>query len=280
MAAPRLLNPIPKQTINELAGFYPFELQSFFESDTPMRFSAQLENGKPLPKGMLCTSTGALTGIPAKGTKGTYHIKITAKNEAGETTAEFSLSILESLAESESSTPLGLLKSQIWDAADKNLPIPDLSELLNRDITALEIYYLVERWSMLKIWDAFNLDTPGELHAIQIEGVSPHYVVYDRGNCLVAAPKDLFSHERTTEDAFMTARALAREAYTRGWTMDLVGIDKLTRTAWAEVQRLNQIHGRHLEVVNYTVTDRDLKLFNELMRNEARSAPGFEATGD
>ena len=41
MATPQLINPIPPQVINELAGFHPFNLQSFFESDTPMRFSAE-----------------------------------------------------------------------------------------------------------------------------------------------------------------------------------------------------------------------------------------------
>lgn len=277
MAAPRLINAIPQQVINELAGFHPFNLQSFFESDTPIRFSAQQTNGEALPKGMICTSEGMLTGIPAKGTVGAYQLIITAQNETGETNAEFTLLIRESLVNTETGTSLEELKAQIWDAADKNLPIPDLSELLNREVTPIEIYYLLERWAMLKIWDAFNLDVPGALTPITVEGASPHYATYDRGSCLVAIPKDLFSHERTTEDAFMTARALAREAYSRGWTMDLVGFDKLIRAAWVEVQRLNQIHGRNLEVVNYTVKDKDVKLFNEIMRKEAGIQPGLEA---
>lgn len=280
MALPRLINPIPKQTINELAGFHPFDLQSFFESDSPMRFSALQKNGAALPKGMICTGNGSLTGIPAKGTIGTYEIIVTAHNEEGESIAEFTLQIRESLVNTETDAPFQQIKSQVWEAVDKNLPIPDLSELLNRDISPVEIYYLLERWSMLKIWDAFNLDAPGPLTPITLEGASEHYAIYDRGSCLVAAPKDLFSHERTTEDAFMTARALAKEAFTRGWTMDLVGIDKLTRTAWAEVQRLNQLYGRNTEVVNYIVGDQDLRLFNEIMRQEAGKTPGLEAGGD
>lgn len=277
MTAPRLINPIPPQIINELGSFHPFELQVFFESDTPMRFSAQQTNGQALPKGMICTSQGMLTGIPAKGTIGKYELEITAENEAGKTSAPFTLQIRESLANTENNAPFNDVKAQIWEAVDKNLPIPDISELLNRDITALEIYYLLERWSMLKIWDAFNLDSPGDLVPLELEDASPHYVIYDRGSCLVAAPKDLFSHERTSEDAFNTARALAREAFKRGWTMDLVGIDKLTRVVWAEVQLLNQIYGRHIEIVNYTVTDQDIKVFNEMVHRAGGSIPGFDA---
>jgi len=277
MAAPRLINPIPQQVINELAGFHPFELQSFFESETPMRFSAEQTNGEPLPKGMICTGNGSLTGIPAKDTVGTYQIRVIAKNEVGETAAEFNLIIRESLVNAETGTALEELKAQIWQAADKNLPIPDLSELLNRDITPIEIYYLLERWAMLKIWDAFNLETPGPLNEITLQEASKHYAIYDRGSCLVAVPRDLYSYERTTEDAFRTARALAKEAFSRGWTMDLVGLDKLTRVAWAEVQRLNQIYGRNLEVVNYNVSDRDVRLFNEIMRHEAGITPGLES---
>lgn len=280
MAAPRLINPIPAQIINELAGFHPFEIASFFESDTPIRFSASLVDGQALPKGMICTSDGALSGIPAKGTTGNYEITVTAHNDAGDTAATFSLQIRESLVHTEEDTPLTQLKAQVWDALDKNLPIPDLSELLNRDISPVEIYYLLERWSMLKIWDAFNLDAPTDPREITLEGVSKHYVVYDRSSCLVAAPRDLFSHERTTEDAFMTARAVAKEAFTRGWTMDLVGIDKLTRIAWAEVQRLNQLYDRNIEVINYTVGDKDIRLFKEIMRQTAGNAPGLDATGD
>ena len=280
MTAPRLIDPIPPQVSNELGSFHPFDLSSYFESATPMRFSAQQSNGNALPKGMICMSDGRLTGIPARNTIGNYDIQITATNESGSTSATFVLQIRESLANTESDAPLNDLKAQIWQAVDKNLPIPDLSELFDREISALEIYYLLERWSMIKIWDAFNLDSPGELKPIQLAGASSHYNVYDRGSCLVATPKDLFSHERTSEDAFKTARALAREAYMRGWTMDLVGIDKLTRVAWAEVQLLNQIYGKHLDVVNYTVTDQDVRVYNELVRRETRHLPGPEASGD
>lgn len=262
MDAPLIIKPIPAQVVNELASFAPFDLKPFFQVDDACQFSAALQTGESLPKGMICTSDGFLTGIPAKGTVGNYEVVLTVQDAAGSVEATFTLVVKPSLAAS--ATELGYLdelKAQVWQAIDQHLPIPDLTAMLERAVTPLDIYYLIERFGTLTIYDAFNLDTPGEKVPLQLAGASPHYHVFDRGSCLIACPKELFSHERTLEDGLKTARALAREVYTRDWTMEFVGFDKFTRAAWVELQHLGDKHGKRPEIINFNPTTNDLNLY-------------------
>lgn len=262
MSEPVLVKAIPTQVMNELAAYGPIDLRQFIQSPDggELRFIVGLKSGQALPAGVICTSDGQLTGIPAEGTQGNYDISIVAENEAGMVETEFVMSIKPSLAGS-SAGFADRLKAQAWEALENNLPLPDLSELYNRPITAEEIYYLLERWGTLKIWDAFNLDAPGDCIPLQLEGASEHYHVYDRGSCLMACPKDLFSHERTIEDGLKTARAMAKEVYKRGWTIELAGIDKLVRGAWIELQHLSDRYGKAVEIVNFDPSLSDIKLY-------------------
>lgn len=263
MPVPILVKPIPAQVINEGAAFGPFNLKDYIqvaEGSSPARFSAELNNGTSLPTGMICTQDGALTGIPAKETQGVYHVVVTAQNADGAVQAEFDMTIKAGLTD-RGANYFDELKSQVWEAVGNNLPIPDLSEFYNRPISIVEYYYLLERWGILRVWDAFNLDPPGELHLLNLEGASKHFNVYDRGSCIVAVPKDLFSHERTLLDGIITAQAVAREVYKRGWTVELVGLDKYTRAAWLEIQHLGDQHNKQLEVINYQVSPQDVKLY-------------------
>lgn len=264
MQAPVVVTPIPAQMINELAAYGPFDLKPYIKSpdeEQHLRFSAELKSGQALPKGMICTSDGILTGIPAKGTQGHYELIITAANDVGSVQATFVLTVKPSLANSETDY-IDQLKAQIWQALEQRLPIPDLPELYNRPVTALDIYYLLERWGVLKIWDAFNLEAPGDMVPLHLEGASEHYVVYDRGSCIVACPKDLFSSERTLEDGLQTARAVAQEVYRRQWTIELAGFDKLVRSAWVELQHLGDQHGKQLEIINFDPAINDVKLYS------------------
>lgn len=265
MDAPVLIKPITNQVVNEQAAYGPFDLKEYIQvpESTPIpSFRAELNDGNALPKGMICTADGIITGIPAKDTQGIYQVIVTAENEAGSATAEFVLTIKPSLLAGDTETYIDKLKSQVWEALEHNLPVPDLGNLYDRPITPLDIYYLLERWGVLTIWDAFNLEPPGEKRLLTLENMSEHYHVYDRGSCLVAAPKDLFSHERTIEDSLQTARAMAREVYKREWTIEMAGLDKMIRAAWVEVQVLGDIHGRRLEVINFNPNPSDLKLYN------------------
>lgn len=262
MEAPILIKPIPNQVVNEQAAFAPFNLKEFIEtSEAVPTFSAEVKGGAALPKGMICTSDGILTGIPAKETQGNYEIIVTITNEAGSIETSFFLTIKPSLTNTEMDY-IDQLKAQVWQALENRLPVPEFDELLNRPITELDIYYLLERWGVITVWDAFNLDPPGEKKSLTLEGASPHYHVYDRGSCLIAAPRDLYSYERTIEDGLMTARALAREVYKRNWTVELTGLDRLTRAAWVEIQYLGETHGRLLDVINFKPSPEDVKLLN------------------
>lgn len=264
MDAPQLTKPIPAQVINEKAAYGPFDLKQFISSqdgEASLQFSAELTDGSALPKGMICTADGILTGIPAKGTEGNYEIKLSIQNEAGALETSFVFLIKPSLAES-GTAYTDELKNQVWEALEKNIPLPDLGELYDRPITALDIYYILERWGSLTIWDAFNFEPPGEKKLLQLEDASEHYNIYDRGSCLVAAPKDLFSFERTTADGLQSAQAIAREAFNRGWTVELAGFRKYTRAAWVQLQQLSELYGRPVDILNYNATPDDVKTYN------------------
>lgn len=265
MQAPVVVKEIPAQVTNERAAYGPIDLNEFIQAPdgAKVEFSAGLDTGESLPLGLICTSDGILTGIAGVDTEGSYTVILQAKNEAGDIQTEFSLTIQASLADRDTQSYQDELKTHIWQALDKNAPLPDLSDLLERGVSPLDIYYLLERWATLTIYDAFNLDPPGEKKVLTLKGVSEHYNVYDRGCCLVATPKDLYSHERTLADGIQAAQALAREAYKREWTVELIGFEKLTRAAWVEIQHLGDEHNRKLEVINYDVSTNDILLYDK-----------------
>lgn len=272
MQPPLLLKAIPPQVINERAAFSPFDLKDYIKSTdgSSLRFQAELTDGSALPKGMICTSDGILTGIPGRDTQGSYEVTITAENEAGSIKAPLILTIKPSLM----TTGMEFadqLKTQVWEALEKGVPIPDLSELYDRPVTPLDIHYLLERWGTLTIWDAYNLDPPSEKVALNLKGMSPHYNVYDRGSCLVATPKDLFSYERTLEDSLQTARAMAREVYQRGWTIQMAGFYKLMRATWVEIQELIDAHGKPLDILNFSPDLDDIRVYQKRAASSPRS---------
>ena len=271
MEAPKLIKAIPNQGVNERAAYGPFDLAEFIQTadGSDIHFEAEVQDGASLPRGMICTYDGLVTGIPAKGTSGNYEVSIEASNEAGKLTAKFNLSIVPGMPSKDTQDYSDELKQQIWAAIESNQPIPDLSELLGREITPIEMYYLLERWATLTIYDAYNLEPPGEKKLIELQGASKHFNTYDRGCCLVAAPKELFSHERTLADAIQTAQALAREAVRRDWVVELVGFGKLTRAAWVEIQHLGETLNKKIDVLNFEPTTSDVKLYQD----RAREAP-------
>lgn len=271
MAAPVIIKQIPNQGVNERAAFGPFDLKEYIQvpEGSELFFSAELADGSMLPRGMICTMDGIVTGIPAKDTQGNYEIVIEAENEEGSVQAKFVLAIMPAIVNKNSQAYIDDLKNQIWLALENNQQAPELADLIDRAITPLDVYYLLERWGTLTIYDAFNLEPPGEKKLIVLEGASPHYLTYDRGSCLVAVPKELFSHERTLADGIATCAALAREAYKRNWTVELVGFEKYTRAAWIEIQHQSQKNNRKMEVLNYEPTTNDMKL--QYMQAQAKS---------
>jgi hypothetical protein len=269
---PVLVKPIPAKVVNEGAAFSPFDLNNFIQAPDgesgEIIFTAEQTSGASLPKGLICTHSGIVSGIPAANTQGVYEILITAQNDADvPLTVEFKLTIKERIAMDPNF--LGELKARVWEAVGSDLPIPELGDILNRPITAAEIYYLLQRWATITIWDVYNLDAPSEKKLLDLKDCSPHYHIYDRGSCLIAAPKDLFSYDRTLEDGLQTARVLAQEVFKRGWVIEFAGFDKLVRAAWVELQLLGEQHRKTVEILHYEPSVEDLKIFQAKSKGPA-----------
>ena len=106
-------------------------------------------------------------------------------------------------------------KAKYWELFSEGLELPDIEELLTRKVTPDEVYYLLERYATLIIWNAEDLSPSKDGTVIEIEGASKHFNVYDFGNALVMTPVDLISSERTYNDALQTAIAMIHLEYHR-----------------------------------------------------------------
>jgi len=274
MSEPILTTPIPPQIVNEMASYPPFDLKKFIQAadNSVLTFKAEIKGGAALPKGMILTSDGILTGIPARETQGVYEIIVTAENSAGSVHATLVLTIKPALAQTETGY-LEKLKLQVWEAMQKNLPIPELRDLLELPISQMDIYYLLERYGTLTIWNAFNLDPPSEKTLLTLAGASQHYNVYDRGSSLIMCPKDLFSHERTLLDGMQTAKAMAREVYKREWTIEMAGLAKWTRNVWVELQIQGDKHDKYIDIINYTPSKEDENAYSKEASGVSRNIP-------
>lgn len=269
MAAFTLVKAIPDQVINEGAAYKPFDLKEFIQIEdarSQPRYQGSLDDGRPLPQGLICTAEGVLSGIPARGTEGSYVVVINVENIEGDRfSAKFNL-LIRPVNTVQQNDLMRNLKTQVWEAVGKGQPLPtmpDLGGIFNWPITAFDIYYLLERFAYLTIWDAYNLDSPGKPKTLNLKGASAHYRVMDRGSCLVASPVDLFSYARTARDALVTARAMAEEVYSRGWTIEFSGFDKMVRAAWVRLQVLGKQKGKFLEILHYTAPPEDMVIYTK-----------------
>ena len=265
--APIQLRPIPSIVTHVGAALGPVDLKEVIKSPNVisgiLRFSGKLADGRAFPDGLICTGNGLIAGIVAEGTEGSYDLLITVENDAGvPLTVQVALIIKERLAVDDPFF-FNNLKSQIWTALGQSLPIPEMADWLDRPITAVEIYYLLQRFAVLTIWDVYNLEQPGNKTLLTLPGTNKHYNIYDRGSCLVAAPKDLYSHERTLADALDVSRTLAGEVYKRGWTIEFAGFNKMVRAAWVELQNLGDKHGKKIEILHYLPTPDDVRIYNK-----------------
>lgn len=133
----------------------------------------------------------------------------------------------------------------------------------SRPVTKADVYYLLERFAPLTIWDALNLDAPGRKVLIDLQNASPHFNVYDAGSALIMTPKDLYSEKRTLKDAIQTADALTEEVFNRGWVIEMAGFEKLERAVWIKAQHLEDMHGKKLEILHFDPSFKDLRIYNE-----------------
>lgn len=278
LGAPILSKPIPSQIVHEGASYsliLTHHIQNPNDISGNLRFKAELSDGKILPEGLVCSINGLISGTPENETKGQYDILITAENDSGiPFTTPFSLTIKEriKLLNSEELTEY---KNKIWEAVKDNLPLPEMADIFAREITPVELYYLLQRFAVLTIWDVYNLDPPGEKRLLTLDGISKHFNIYDRGSCLVGAPKDLFSYERTLADAIQTSRVMAREAYKRNWTVELSGFNKMIRASWVELQHLSDQHGRAIDVLHFNPSTEDVRIYTEESRAKVANEMGL-----
>jgi hypothetical protein len=67
---------------------------------------------------------------------------------------------------------------------------------------------------------------------------------------------------------------MSREAYKRGWTVELTGFNKMVRASWVEIQILVHKYGKPLEVLHYEPTEADQKLYQAEEQARLRSGKG------
>src|SRR5579862_1230556 len=136
---PILIKPIPSLIVNEGGALGPLNLNEYIHpADTDsgkLRFMAELSDGSALTKGLICTESGTLGGIPAAGTEGIYEIVIHATSPSGaELTAKVHLTIKERISMLEGHQYFTDLKAKVWDALGQNLPLPEIESLLDRPL--------------------------------------------------------------------------------------------------------------------------------------------------
>ncbi|MES2219258.1 MAG: hypothetical protein V4501_12710 [Pseudomonadota bacterium] len=266
LQAPVLIKPLPPLVLFEGKEFGPIDLGQYIESPNEesgrVKYYAEIDGtGDELPRQVVCSVEGLFGGKPAKGTKGTVKIAIIAENQSLEALVVRVDLIINELPAVEDPLFFANMKAQVWDALGKNLPVPSANDTLTRPITSAEVYYLMQRFGSMTIWDVYNLETPGPKVPLALPDMSKHYDIFDRGSCIVGAPKSLFSYERTLNDALQTARVMAREVYKRGWTIEFGGFNKMVRAAWIELQVLSDKFNKPIEIMHYTPSGRDLKIY-------------------
>lgn len=154
-------------------------------------------------------------------------------------------------------------KQKVWQAILEEKSIPEIQSIFDREITYEEIYHLISRFAYFAIWNADNPDNPGEKQRLLLEGASEHFDVYDRGSCIVSAPKQLFDHARTLQHGIDTAKAMAREVLSRGWKVEFGGYDKMVRAAWVEMEAHAELQNKETAYAHFFPTDQDFQLLDQ-----------------
>jgi len=223
--------------------------------EAPLTFSATLDDGKALPEGLSLSSEGVFSGTAGTETARNLPYQVIMKAEAPDQAPlefDFSLYIFKTLTSDE----IGELRLETWrELADKGALPENMQEVINRPITPQDVYHLLERFATFTVWNADDLRLASQGEVIEVDGASPHYRVYDFDVCLVATPKELYSHDRVMGDALETARAMIRNVHKRGWNVEFGGFDRMATAAWYEARRQNVNSQHQMEVRNYKPTD-------------------------
>lgn len=248
--------PIKPIKVNEDTSFMPVDLRLYvdtIEEDT-LEFSAKLADGGVLPEGVILSKEGVLSGKPARGTAQSkpYTIQVAVQGRE----ASLSLNVQLYIYTIKTPDEIATLHAEAWASLMETGTVPEsLEEIINRPISRSDIYYLLQRFATFTVWNADDLRLASEGKLVNVAGVSNEFNVYDFEVCLVATPKDLYSHERTLSDALQTARAMVREAHHRLWHVEFGGFDRMANVAWYEVKNLNAKAKHQMEIRNYQPTE-------------------------
>ncbi|MBU1558340.1 MAG: hypothetical protein KJ588_00885, partial [Gammaproteobacteria bacterium] len=246
--------------------------------DEPLTFEAVLESGDALPADIVCSKDGVMSGVAQAGTAKdvAYNISVTVQSASLEPFTFLVVLTIYSAERSQASEEGEMFYEQAkkahealkqyWQEIAAGEEHPDLDELLNRDVTPEDVYYMLERFATLVVWNADDLNPPSEGKLLKLKNASPLFRVYDFGVVLVASPVNLFDVHRPLGAALETARAMMQEVQRRKWNIEMAGLAKMMTAAWVEVKRLNLDAKDHqIEVHNYEPRKIDFSvLFSEI----------------
>lgn len=212
-------------------------------------FYLDVVNGGTLPDGVTLGDDGVLRGVPRMGTSisSPFNIVVDVNDESYQVPLE--LRVGAQLRPEDISGRQG----KIWKALHESGQMPaEFMEFVDRPISKLDVYHLVERFATFTVWNADDRQLATTGKAIKVREGNDKFTVYDFDVCLVSTPKDLFADNRTLKDAYQTARSMVREAHRRRWHVEFGGFDKMANMAWADVQELNARSRHKMEIRNYT----------------------------
>ena|SRR3990167_11227917 len=250
-AAIKLKMPPKAIKVNEDRPMSPVYLSRYIDSleEEKVAFSLKSESD-PLPQGVVLNESGQLSGKPVKGSARphSYHLKIIGQGK--EDRIEFELPF--HVYKIKTADEITSLFSEAWEQLTKEGIMPEtLEEIIQRPISKTDMYYLLQRFASFTVWNADDLRLADNGQLVTVKEASDEFNVYDFEVCLVATPKDLFSHERTLGDALQTAKAMVKETYRRKWHVEFGGFDRMANIAWYEIKKLNAKGAHQMEIRNY-----------------------------
>lgn len=142
-----------------------------------------------------------------------------------------------------------------------------MSDFIHRPVSKTDVYYLLQLFFPLKVWNAFDFSKPKSYTEIQIPGQSAHFRIVDGGSCFIMHPRELFSHERSIKDGIQTAKALASFIHDKMWTVEMAGFEKGQRAFWVQWQHRNIQKESEYDILRYNPTQQDLHVYH----NEAEA---------
>lgn len=247
-----LKETIPFISVNEGSALTAVDLNDYINNPTgeALQFTVELVGGGSLPAGINFSSDGILSGIPQAGTAKSlpYDITIVAFNpKVAPLVMHFKLTINAAAGKIDYNE-----FKNYWQKFTEGLGLPDIEQLLTREITPLDIYYMLGRFATLIIWNADDLTPATKGAVIEIPHASKLFRIYDFNSAIVTSPNDLYDPNRGLKDAIQTAQAMVREIKRRNWNIELAGYDKMVTAAWVEVQHINKAKpGNPIKVYNY-----------------------------